>query len=62
MNKHGWIVESRTALYVKGSTRRSVYISHSRRLLDGRREYLCHEHTPAGIETFEASERDLRFM
>ena len=42
MNPYDWVLEGRTALYVRGSLRRNVYITHSRLLLNGHREYLCH--------------------
>ena len=56
-----WVLESKMAVYVRGNIRRQVYITHSRRLLNGHREYLCHAHDGPGIETFEASSKELRF-
>lgn len=43
--------------------RLTVYVSHSRKVQDfpPRREYLCHNHTAEGIESFEVGERDIRF-
>jgi len=62
MNPYDWVLEGRTALYIRGSLRRNVYITHSRLLLNGHREYLCHAADGPGIETFEAGSKDLRWM